>query len=71
MFPNVLRPFLKLFYAHMLKDRLLKPVGDGHHDVKGAQKEDKVEVAVGVDGSFLFIIYHVLTRTSFFLIVFF
>lgn len=67
---NVLWPFFKLFHKRMLKHHLLKPVGDSHHDVERAQKEDKVEVGVGVDGSFLFIIYHVLTRTSFFLIVF-
>ncbi len=39
---------------------LLKPVGDGHHDVEGSQKEDKMEVSVAVDGTLLLIVHHVL-----------
>lgn len=39
---------------------IMKPVGDCHHDIEGSQEEDKVEVAVAIDGSLSLVVHHVL-----------
>lgn len=56
-------------YQGCSKLNLLKPVGDGHHDIKRAQEEDKVEVGVVVNGFLPLIVDHILTWTTFLLIV--
>lgn len=44
----------------MYGNHLLKPVGDGHHDIQGAKEEDKVKEGVTVDGSLSLVIHHIL-----------
>lgn len=52
-----------------MNKNLLKPIGDGHHDVEGAQEEDKMEVGVAVDGSLFLVVDHVLASAGLLFIV--
>lgn len=46
----------------------LEPISNGHHDVEGAEEEDKVEVGVAVDGAVLLVVADILTTTRFLLL---
>lgn len=48
---------------------LLKPVGYSHHDVEGAEKENKMEIAVAVDCAVSLIILHILPSSSLLIII--
>ena len=55
---------------HMAGGRYsLEPVCDGHHDIEGAQEEDKMEVGVAVDGPLLLVVHYVLTPPALLLVV--
>ena len=55
--------------VHRTEVHLLEPVGDGHHDVERAKKEDEMEEWVAVHGFLFLIVQNILSRAGFLLII--